>query len=163
MMSRCLQAFSILASGVIVAACGDSQDTTPTSPQLQVGSGPACTPADIKKYAKALAGTNSPIYSLAQQFTSQNANRPAATNLFFDLAAMTADLARPGTLTSTQKTNLSNLLIQGIACANVVISDADYSGLDYVDEFTAAAGATGGLEVRGRTATENDPVYSHNI
>jgi hypothetical protein len=161
-MFRRLQTFTLLASGIFVAACGDAPDRMPTSPQLQIGSGPACTPSDVKKFARQLAGTSSPIYNLAQQFTSQNANSISATNLFFDLAALLGDMARAGTLSATDKTNLANLLVQGIACANVAISDGSYSGLDYVPQFVKAAGSAGGLEVRGRTNTENDPIYSHD-
>jgi hypothetical protein len=158
-----LQSLILLASGLSVAACGDSSNQVPTSPEYQLGSGPACSPSTVKQYARALAGTNSTIYSLAQQFSTQNANSIFATNLFFDLAAQLAAMARPGTLSDAQKTNLANLLIQGIACAAVTVSpDANYSGLSYTSEFVKAAGATGALEVRGRTDTENDPVYSHN-
>jgi hypothetical protein len=167
-MSRRLQAFTLIASGVFVAACSESRDSAPTDPQWQVGTGPACSPSDIKKFAKAVAGTSSTLYNIAQQFTNQNANKVAGTNLFFDLAAEAANLAH-ASLSSTQTTDLANLLIQGIACANVIVSDPDYATLsstDRVGKFEAAAGATGGLEVRGRPSPstgQNEPVYSHNM
>jgi hypothetical protein len=158
-----LQKLTLIASGLFVAACGDSPDQSPTSPEYQLTSGPPCTPSTLKQYARALAGTNNPIYNLAQQFSTQNANTVFATNLFFDLAAELAAMARSGSLSDAQKNNLSNLLIQGIACAAVTISpDANYSGLSYTPQFVKAAGPTGALEVRGRTVSENDPVYSHN-
>jgi hypothetical protein len=166
-MLRRLHMLTLLASGLFVAACGDSR--APTSPQLQIGTGPTCSPSDVKKFAKALAGTSSTLYSIAQQFTNQNANKVTGTNIFFNLAAEAANLARPGTLSTTQKTDLANLLIQGIACANVSISDPDYATLsnaDRVAKFVAAAGPTGGLEVRGRPSPatgQDDPVYSHNV
>ena len=122
-MFRRLHTLVLLAGGAFLAACGDSRDSMPMSPELQIGSGPACTPSDVKKYARNLAGTGSQLYNYAQQFTSQNANSTFATNLFFDLAAEAATLARPGPLTSTQKTDLANLLIQASACADVVTSD----------------------------------------
>ena len=159
-MLRRLHLLALLAGAVFVAACGDSQNSTPTSPELQIGS--TCSPSNIKKFAKALAGTGSQLYTYAQQFTSQNANSTFATNLFFDLAAEAATLARPGALTTTQKTDLANLLIQGIACADVVTSDVNYSGLNYVGTFALAAGLTGMLEVRGRTPSENTNIFSHN-
>src|SRR6185436_4135774 len=150
---RRLLPFTLLAGAVLVAACGDSQET-PTSPQLQIGTGPACSPSNVKQYARALAGTGSTLYSIAQQFTTQNANKtPGGTTLFFDLAAEAANLARPGTLDTDDKTALANLLIQGIACADVTVSDPSYPTLtatDRVQKFFAAAGASGGLEVRGR-------------
>jgi hypothetical protein len=157
-----LHTLLLLSGGGFLAACGESRDSTPMSPELQTGSGPTCTPSDVKKYARNLAGTGSQLYRYAQQFTSQNANSTFATNLFFDLAAEGATLARPGTLTSTQKTDLANLLIQGIACADVVTSDAGYSGLQYASSFVQAASSTGMLEVRGRPSTPNDNIYSHN-
>jgi hypothetical protein len=160
MFSR-LHTLVLLTGGVFLAACADSRDST--APELQVGSGPTCTPSEVKKYARNLAGTGSELYRFAQQFTSQNANSIFATNLFFDLAAEAATLARPGTLTPTEKTDLANLLIQGIACADVVLSDAGYSGLQYVNSFVQAAGATGMLEVRGRPSTPDANVYSHNV
>lgn len=162
-MFRRLQMFALLASGGLVAACGDTRETTPTSPEFQLGSGPSCSPSNLKKFAKAVAGTTSQLYGYAQQFTSQNANSVFATNLFFDLAAAAADLARPQTLSPTQRGNLANVLIQGIACANVVVSDPLYSAPNYVDEFTLATGSTGALEVRGRTALENADILSHNV
>jgi len=163
-MFRRFHTLALLAGGVLLPACGDWRDSTPTSPELQIGSGPPCSPSNVKKFAKALAGSTSPLYKLAQQFTSQNANSVFATNLFFDLAAEAANLARPGTLTETQKGDLGNLLVQGIACANVVISDDTYLAASYVDEFSAAAGSTGMLEVRGRSnsASENAAIFSHN-
>jgi hypothetical protein len=160
LMLRRLPMLALLAGAVFVAACGDSRGSMPTSPELQIGS--TCTPSNIKKFAKALAGTGSPLYNYAQQFTSQNANSTFATNLFFDLAAEAATLARPGALSTTQKSDLANLLIQGIACADVVTSDANYSGLNYVSTFALAAGSTGMLEVRGRNSSENAIIYSHN-
>lgn len=168
-MSRRLQALILIASGVVVAACADSRDTAPTAPQWQIGTGPACSPSDVKKFAKAVLGTtSSTLYSIAQQFTTQNANKVAGTNLFFDLAAEAANLARPQNLTPDQNTDLANLLIQGIACANVTVSDPSYATLsatDRVAKFVAAAGTSGGLEVRGRPSPatgQDDPVYSHN-
>ena len=162
---RRLLPFTILASGVLVAACGDSQET-PTSPQFQVGTGPACAPANVKQYARALAGNSSTLYTIAQQFTTQNANKtPGGTTLFFDLAAEAANLARPGTLDSDHKTALANLLIQGIACADVTVSDASYATLtaaERVQKFFAAAGPAGGLEVRGRPGDADAPIYSRN-
>jgi hypothetical protein len=162
-MFRRLQMMVLLATGASLVACGDSRDTAPTSPQFQIGTGPACSPTNVKKYAKALAGTSSLLYNLAQQFTPSNANSVFATNLFFNFAAELANIARPGTLSTTQKTDLANALIQGIACANVVVSDENYSASGYVDEFSLAAGATGVLEVRGRTASENANIYAHNV
>jgi len=153
----------LLVGGVFVAACGDSRDSSPTSPELQVGSGPACSPSSVKQYARNLTGTGSQLYQYAQQFTSQNANSAFATNLFFDLAAEAATLAKPGKLTDTQKNQLANLLIQGIACADVVTSDDHYSGLQYVRSFELAAGSTGMLEVRGRPSTPDDNIYSHDV
>jgi len=162
-MFRRLLMFALLASGGLVAACGDTRETTPTSPEFQLGSGPPCSPSDLKKFAKAVAGTSSQLYKYAQQFTPQNANSVFATNLFFDLAAAAANLARPQTLSPTQAGNLANVLIQGIACANVVVSDPLYSASDYVDEFTRATGSTGALEVRGGTSGDNDDIFSHNV
>ena len=162
-MFRRLPMFALLASGGLVAACGDTRETTPTSPEFQIGSGPSCRPPDLKKFAKAVAGISSQLYGYAQQFSSQNANSVFATNLFFDLAAEAANLARPQTLSPTQRDNLANVLIQGIACANVVVSDPLYSAPDYVEKFTRATGSTGALEVRGRTASENADIFSHNV
>ena len=59
---------------------------------------------------------------------------------------------------------LANLLIQGIACADVTVSDASYATLtaaERVQKFFAAAGPAGGLEVRGRPGKWNS-IYSHN-
>ena len=163
-MFRRLQMFALLASGGLVVACADTRETTPTSPEFQLGSGPSCSPSNLKKFAKAVAGTSSQLYQYAQQFTPQNANSVFATNLFFDLAAAAADLARPQTLSSTQRGDLANVLIQGIACANVIVSDPVYSA-DYVNQFTLATGLTGALEVRGRPAgaSENANIFSHNV
>jgi hypothetical protein len=164
-MSRRLLPFTLLASGALVAACGDSQET-PTSPEFQVGTGPACSPSNVKQYAKALAGTNSTLYGIAQQFTTQNANKtPGGTTLFFDLAAEAANLAQGGDLDPDHKTALANLLIQGIACADVTVSDASYAALtaaERVKRFFDAAGPDGGLEVRGRPTDVDAPIYSHN-
>lgn len=160
-MLRRLGMIALVASGGVIGACGDEKDAGPTSPRLQIGSGPSCSPSSLKSAAKALAGTRSALYDLAQQFTAKNANTQFATNLFFDLAAQTANLARAGTLTDAQKTNLANVLIQGIACADVIVSDVNYSGLGYVDEFVLAAGPSGALEVRGLTFGDSD-ILSHN-
>jgi hypothetical protein len=162
-MLRRLQTLTLLASGVVVAACGD-RDSTPTSPQFQVGTGPTCSPTLVKRYARDVAGSTSPLYNIAQQFTTQNANKAGGTTLFFQLAAEAARLANPDGLIDPQQTALGNLLVQGIACADVTVSDPSYTGFrpEDVTNFANAAGHAGGLEVRGRSSTENDAIYTHN-
>jgi hypothetical protein len=135
-----------------LAGCGDNRDATPTSPELKVSG--SCNYTNVKSYARALFGSNSAGYNLAQSMSGQPANSSTATAIGFDIFAAIAALRDAGSFTAQNTSDAANLTVEDIRCSSVVISSGDPSD---VAAFTKALSAGGGYEVRGGTASPPDP------
>jgi hypothetical protein len=156
-MSYQVRLTASLAIAVSALACSDRPEGQLTEPQLQVVGGPACKLANLKNAAKTFFGVQSLGYALAQQFTTQNANRASVLPIFFDLAQEIATKARAG-LSTQQIAAGAEVHRQAVACAPVV--DPDYT--DDMANVKAALGLEGAYEVRGRDGLDNAVVLSHN-
>lgn len=156
----CRRTLFAVVGALALAACGDNRDSPPTSPNLQVGTGPACKPTDLKKYAKALFGTNTPGNDIALQLAGQTPNSATATGLAFDLFAAIAAKrdAAPASFTAGNASDGSNLTLQTIACADVAVS-----GDLTFDAFNAALSAGGGYQVRGVSGDGEATVVSSPV
>jgi hypothetical protein len=152
-------ALGLVAVGVLTIACSDNRDNTTTAPQSQL-TGLQCKPSKVVQLTKDLFGPSSTQASLAQQLTNnQSTNVPILFQLFAEVAAL-ANATPP--LTAEQRTIAANLSVQGIACGDVIVSDAGYTGgTSDVATFETALGPTGAYEVRGLDNTNAD-ILSHN-
>ncbi|HET9152078.1 MAG TPA: hypothetical protein VFN83_10220, partial [Gemmatimonadales bacterium] len=122
-------AFLLFGVVLVTSACSDSASNAPTSPsgpQYQIGTGPACSPNDLTKAAAALAGRRSTLVDLAGLISSKNANSPAATATAFNMFAEVARLAdaghAAGTWTAQNSADGASVTVLAIACADVALS-----------------------------------------
>jgi hypothetical protein len=149
----------VLAAAAL--ACSEQSEMQLTEPQAQITGGPACKLSDLRNAAKTFFGLRTQGYTLASQFTTQNANTTAALPIFFNLAQEIAQKAGTSGLNTTQAALGAEVHRQAVACAPV--ADPDYN--DNMDNVEAALGPNGGYEVRGRlgSTNENAVVLSHNV
>lgn len=157
-------AFLLFGVVLVTSACSDSASNAPTSPsgpQYQIGTGPACSPNDLTKAAAALAGRRSALVDLAGLISSKNANSPAATATAFNMFAEVARLAdaghAAGTWTAQNSADGASVTVLAIACADVALS-----GQNTLAVFTAALDAAGLYEVRGGGNDATTPAIAHD-
>ena len=157
-------AFLLFGVVLVTSACSDSASNAPTSPsgpQYQIGTGPACSPNDLTKAAAALAGRRSALVDLAGLISSKNANSPAATATAFNMFAEVARLAdaghAAGTWTAQNSADGASVTVLAIACADVALS-----GQNTLAVFTAALDAAGLYEVRGGGSDATGPAIAHD-
>lgn len=157
-------AFLLFGVVLVTSACSDSASNAPTSPsgpQYQIGTGPACSPNDLTKAAAALAGRRSTLVDLAGLISSKNANSPAATATAFNMFAEVARLAdaghAAGTWTAQNSADGASVTVLAIACADVALS-----GQNTLAVFTAALDAAGLYEVRGGGSDATGPAIAHD-
>jgi hypothetical protein len=154
-----------LAAPLVLAAaalaCSEQSEMQMTEPEAQITGGPACKLSDLRNAAKNFFGLRTQGYTVASQFTTQNANTTAALPIFFNLAQEIAQKAGTSGLNTTQAALGAEVHRQAVACAPV--ADPDYN--DNMDNVEAALGPNGAYEVRGRlgSTNANAVVLSHNV
>lgn len=145
-----------LAAAVVLAGCSETPSTAPNGPSYQIGTGPACSPSTLQKYARSLFGSRSPVLDLAKQITAKNANSAQATAVGFSVMSAVAGARDAATAWSAgNASDGANLTVQLIACMDVTAS-----GQLSFDAFNSALGTTGGYEVRGGATDPTGAVLS---
>ena len=172
-MNRGLDHTVALGVGFALGACSDGTGSLPTAESAAslVGSGPACSPTDLKKATEMLFGRRSAEATIAANFKPSTANTEAVTPYAYALFAAIAAL-RNGTAWSADLTDEAALLAVHItACSKLAFSDpgrvseaqSGITAASLAAAFTGALAEDGTFEVRGSPYNAFGDVISHDL
>lgn len=148
MGGRSLSLF-VAASALVVAACGERPDNTPTAPEFAGGSNTGgCSFTTVSSLVKNEFGANSAQSSLATNMKNAGAKTNNATYIGYQILDAIADkYAAPG---APAPTNAAQTTVALLQCMNVGIANAD---IPSATTFEAALSSSGAYGVRGLTTT----------